>query len=556
MSESFEQKGDRRIALGLAATYFVALFASASNLGYARDEGFYFQAARAYRAWFDLLLSNPSAAIQRQVVDRYWVVNHEHPSLMKSLFAFSHQLFHEKLSWIQEPGTAYRLPGMAMGALAVAILYLWGRRALGRVGGVFAAVAFALLPRVFYHAHLACFDVPVTTMWLATSYAYFLALQTGRTRWLWGSGLLYGLLLETKHNAWLLPIALGAHLLVVVVAELLGTQRLPRPLVPRPLLYMAVLGPLVFWALWPWLWFEPWLRFPEYVRFHTQHEYYNMEFLGRTYWKPPMPEGYAWLMTFGTVPFVTLLLAAIGAFAALVFVRDDVSHSATPVARPPLLSSPGSAQLFWLIGLLVSYAPWWSSETPIFGGTKHWMTAYPFLCLLAGKGFSMLLSHLKGWLGDRGKASRALTPLAFAAVTVGPLVMTIHSHPFALSFYTPFVGGVAGAATRGLNRTFWGYTTGSLVDFLNERSEPGDSVFVHDTALQSWEMLREDGRIRSDLQGTLAIHQSDFALYHHEQHMAPVEFQIWVNYETVVPARIETLDGVPVVWVYERARPR
>jgi hypothetical protein len=141
-------------------------------------------------------------------------------------------------------------------------------------------------------------------------------------------------------------------------------------------------------------------------------------------------------------------------------------------------------------------------------------------------------------------------------VTVAPLAMTIHSHPFALSFYTPFVGGVAGAATRGLNRTFWGYTTGSLVDFLNERSEPGDSVFVHDTALQSWEMLREDGRIRSDLQGTLAIHQSEFALYHHEQHMAPVEYQIWVNYETVVPARIETLDGVPVVWVYERTRPR
>src|ERR1043165_4599705 len=111
MSQGFEQQGDRRIAIGLGAAYFVALFFSASSLGYARDEGFYFQAARAYRAWFDLLLSDPGVATQRASVDRYWSVNHEHPSLMKSLFAFSHQLFHDKLGWIQAPGTAYRVPG-------------------------------------------------------------------------------------------------------------------------------------------------------------------------------------------------------------------------------------------------------------------------------------------------------------------------------------------------------------------------------------------------------------------------------------------------------------
>jgi hypothetical protein len=370
-----------------------------------------------------------------------------------------------------------------------------------------------------------------------------------------GSGLSYGLLLETKHNAWILPAALGLHLLVVYGSELLAHQRLPRPLIPRPLLAMALWGPLVFFALWPWLWFEPWLRFPEYVRFHTQHEYYNMEFLGRTYWKPPMPEGYAWLMTLGTVPLGTLLLGTIGAVAALATLRDESEPSAKPVPHRPLLPSRGGVQLFWVIALLVSYAPWWSSKTPIFGGTKHWMTAYPFLCLLAGRAFSMLCARLEAWATELKLPSRALTPLAFASLSVAPLVMTIRSHPFALSFYTPIVGGAAGAATLGLNRTFWGYTSGSLADFINEHAAPGASVYVHDTALQSWEMLREDGRIRSDLQGTLAIHQSSLALYHHEPHMETVEYQIWVDYETVVPARIETYDGVPVVWIYERAQP-
>src|SRR5262245_52865319 len=114
---------DRWLALGLGFAYFLVLYATAHDLGYARDEGFYFYSASAYRRWFDLLLESPLAAFERANVDRFWSVNHEHPSLMKVLFAFSHQLFYEKLGWIREPGTAYRLPGMAMGALAVALTY-------------------------------------------------------------------------------------------------------------------------------------------------------------------------------------------------------------------------------------------------------------------------------------------------------------------------------------------------------------------------------------------------------------------------------------------------
>lgn len=543
----------RLVALGLGAAYFAALLLSSPSLGYARDEGFYFQAAEAYRGWFELLLSEPSLAIQRASVDRFWVVNHEHPSLMKVLFMLSHHLFHEKLAWVQEPGTAYRLPGMMMGALGVAVLYLWGSRVFGRAAGLFAALAFATLPRVFYHSHLACFDVPVTTMWLVTAYAYFLALQSGQRRWIVATGIAYGLLLEVKHNAWLLPIAMGLHLLVVQGAELLSTQRLRRPLLPAPLIAMATLGPLIFWALWPWLWFDPWQRFSDYVTFHTQHEYYNMEFMGRTYWKPPFPETYAWRMTFATVPFITLLLAGLGGFRALMLSREE---SASSAALPPLLPTRASAQFFWLVAVFVSYAPWLSSKTPIFGGTKHWMTAYPFLCLLAAGGFALVCAALRAWAVERKLPARAVAPMVGVSLGAAPLAMTIHSHPFALSFYTPLVGGAAGAATSGLNRTFWGYTTGSLVGFLNEHGPPNSRVYVHDTALPSWDMLRADGRVRSDLQGTLAIHDSSLAVYHHEPHMSRVEYQIWVDYDTVIPAYIATYDGVPVTWAYARTRAR
>jgi hypothetical protein len=116
------------------------------------------------------------------------------------------------------------------------------------------------------------------------------------------------------------------------------------------------------------------------------------------------------------------------------------------------------------------------------------------------------------------------------------------------------VGGASGAATLGLNRSFWGYTTGAVVDYLNEAAPKPARVFVHDTALQSWAMMERDGTLRKGLRPQLGVAGSMIGLYHHEQHMARVEHQIWVDYGTVKPAHIGAFNGVPVVWIYERPR--
>jgi hypothetical protein len=135
------------------------------------------------------------------------------------------------------------------------------------------------------------------------------------------------------------------------------------------------------------------------------------------------------------------------------------------------------------------------------------------------------------------------------------VVMALRVHPFGLSAYTPLVGGAPGAASLGLNRTFWGYTTQSLAPFIDESAPKRGTVFVHDTALQSFAMFQEDGRLRSDLRGSLNIAASDVALYHHEPHMSRVEHQIWVNYANISPNAITTFDGVPIAWAYRRRRP-
>lgn len=542
---------DLAIGAALFASYLGWLIYSAQDLGYARDEGFYFHAARTYGKWFELLLEDPSAAIQPRNVDRYWRENHEHPALMKSLFWASQAAFDGSL--FKERGTAYRFPAMVLSALAVSVIYGFGRRTIGRAAGVVAAVSFACMPRVFYHSHLACFDMPIVALCLLTVYAYYRSLEGRSVAWALGCGVIYGLALNTKHNAWLLPGVIGLHALSRLLPRPKEKLRAGHGFALLPLAFMLSIGPALFYATWPWIWRDTKDRLIEYVMFHWKHVYYNMEFLGQTYFEPPFPRSYAPLMTIATVPGITLLLAALGALG-MVLGRRRPGRAST---RPPGALVEGSTTalghgLLWTLGVFVSYGPWLSPDTPIFGGTKHWMPAYPYLALFAGAGFEWLRARLRqAWSPSAGR-ERALSCGLAAAVLIGPVVMTWHSHPFGLSAYTPIVGGAPGAASLGLNRTFWGYTTGSVVDFMNERAGKRDRVFLHDTALDSFRMLQKDGRLRSDLIPWGSVAGSQLALYHHEQHMSRVEYMIWVDYGTTAPAYVATHDGVPVVWLYAR----
>ena len=154
----------------------------------------------------------------------------------------------------------------------------------------------------------------------------------------------------------------------------------------------------------------------------------------------------------------------------------------------------------------------------------------------------------QGWL-----ARLPLVPAGLLlCVVVAPAVMTFDSHPWGLSAYTSLVGGAPGAANLGLNRTFWGYTTGAVQGFVNEQVPKRGAVYVHDTAMQSFDLMRRDRRLRPDLRGVWRIHDSSYALYHHEPHMSRVEHQVWVDYGTTAPAHVGTHHGVPVVWIFAR----
>jgi hypothetical protein len=130
-------------------------------------------------------------------------------------------------------------------------------------------------------------------------------------------------------------------------------------------------------------------------------------------------------------------------------------------------------------------------------------------------------------------------------------VETWHSHPFGLAHYTYGAGGTPGAADYGMNRQFWGYTTGSLGPFFRRHLRDGGSVYICDTHGTAFDMMRRDGLLPDGIRAAWTLEDADYAIVHHEHHFAEVDAQIWVQYGSAKPAFVLLHDGVPLVSVYE-----
>ena len=534
---------DHVLGAALCVGYVALLLYTAPALGLARDEAMYVHAAESYGRWYTLLFSEPSTALRPEVIDRFWQVNHEHPALAKTLFAWSH-LLDQQLGLFSRESLAFRFPGMLSAGLLLWLIHVFGTHLFGRTAGLFAACAYALLPRPFYHAHLYAFDVPITLAVTAVAYAYLRSLRDWR--WALWTGVLFGCALATKHNSWVLPGIFALHFaLAVALDRWRGARALSA--VPYWLFAMLALGPLLFVGGWPWLWHDTLARFGRYAAFHLHHEYYNMEYFGVNYFWPPFPSSYAWVMTAFTVPVTTLMCALFGVAVAvrttLAGLRRSAAHAAESDPRQPVVLLLGCL----LAPLVIISLP----STPIFGGTKHWFTAYPFLALFAGLGFTRAVEGFRAALSERRAwLRRVVVAPAFAGLLAPAAVETAHSHPFALSHYGMLAGFVPGAAELGMNRQFWGFTTGSLVDFLNARLPDGGRVYLCDTLDGAFRMLANDALLSPNIIATPNIADADLALVHHEHHFVEVDHQIWTTYGSTKPTYVLTYDGVPIISVY------
>jgi hypothetical protein len=404
-------------------------------------------------------------------------------------------------------------------------------------------------------------------------FAYWKSLRS--PRWGIAAGVLFGVALGVKHNAWLMPIFLVGHYLWMRRGDL-RARRVPRP--PLAFVAMLVLGPIIFYAHWPWLWNAPVARTRQYVNRHLQHEHYNFEYLGLNWNNPPTSTARKlirstapFVETAFTVPVTTLALAAVG-IAALARRRRGQPVAAdgpgegpdAPDEKPSWLRpgadvdrAPGAFLAVQTLGPLAVLAV---PSTPIFGGVKHFMTAMPYLAVLAGIGLARLIPVLVGLLPAARARLLRVAPAAFALLVCLPAVVeTRRSHPDGLSHYNLLAGGFAGGASQGMNRQFWGYAVLPMLDVIN-RDEPANrAMYWHDVIHDAVNMYKRDGRLDLSVGdtgfGEDALRRSQSGILFYEKHWAIYEGWFWDSYGTTKPFMVREREGVPLVTMYLRGSP-
>ena len=496
--------------------------------------------------------------------------NPDHPPLGRVWLGF----WHDFVEWLFPPSDhplneygirfvtdCARVGSATAFALTVFLIGFVATKWYGRAAGIVAAVSLVLMPRVFAHAHLASLE---TFMNLTYSAAILSVAHWWRVRSPGFSrsetqppeggttnvsltiavltGILFGFALLTKMQAILIPPAVGVWALWHW-----RTQAI------KPLLIFGVVGVIVFFVGWPWLWLDPLHNFREYFARTTSRAVLHCYYLGQVWADKDVPWHYPFVMFAVTVPVGLHALAfcgVIGGGRAWRQSREQLLLAATlfPLV---LFALPGVAVYDGERLFLVSYPMWavligrgtqlvWNFfrqpvETPSLGtNTSKWIWAVPrsvwllvlfflygmfviaqvsadypeevvFRCFLIGamlccvgtypfwsSWFSKVeTSTRKIFVTDKNRSVGLIVWLLMQSIGV------ITTHPCQLSYYNLTVGGSPGAERVGLERTYWGDSlTRSELDDVAKSMGTG-AILVVEPVLHQFQLndLREQSPI-------------------------------------------------------------
>lgn len=558
-------RADRWLAAALAVATTVLVATTAQELGFTRDEGYYFKAGEQYWGWFAELARRPTEALSQAGIDRGWGYNHEHPPLMKTLFAWSFGaadvLGLSGKGGLVHAHDALRFPAWCFAGLSVALTFLVARTFLSRRAAVLAALLWLSLPHPFWHMHVACFDVGITAghAWLVLGYLRWRHTPKGAL----AVGVLFGLAAAVKHNVLVVPALFVLHWLITEADPVRRERegwRLPR--IPLVFLSLALVGPLVFFLTWPWLWPDPLLRVGQYLGFHLRHEHYPILYFGKLWTHPPFPVEFPFVMSAVTIPMAALVLMALGVVLALLVSARALrarwssvaSSSSAEVTRVPFGEGPerasGAALLLVLMNAFMPFVlialPW----TPIFGGTKHWMNGLPFLCVLAAWALEEACARLRS-IEVRG--ARFAFALLACLVVVPGFWISARVWPYGLGSYNELIGFTRGAANVGMQRTFWGYEPRAALPLVAERTPRSGRIHFGDTNQDSWRMYLRDGLLRADVGWSGTVRGAAVASVQPQGEFKQQWLDVWNEWSDRSPDVVLHADGVPVATVTVKA---
>jgi 4-amino-4-deoxy-L-arabinose transferase-like glycosyltransferase len=357
--------------------------------------------------------------------------------------------------------------------------------------------------------------------------------------------LAYGVLVVSMGSQRFLAtfLALSPHLFIFVAASVGGAYLLWQ--LKRvhgatfealaPLVAMAVLGPVIFYAHWPYLWFHPVDRTAWYMAFHAQHNHYTWFYLGELLRAPPFPLSYVVVVTALTVPtaiFVPMCAGLLGTLWRAVKLKANLLEgliAVNAIASIAIISQP---------------------DVPHFGGVKHWFPSMPFLAVLAGISLERGAKALsQRW--PKLKEDFAVGGLA-ALCSVSGIIATARVYPYGTSAYSEMAGGLPGAATLGMQRQFWANNVTGVLDWINQNARPGERVYLHECHGGQIHDYQRNGMVRTDLVFVGDANAADIVAYQYHQEFRQHELMAWNAFGSWKPVTGLYVDETPQIVVYRR----
>lgn len=453
-----------------------------------------------------------------KVIKKYFDEDYTyHPPVARTLFGITWKLFNDSLGEIK----AVRLGSALLYAISIALLFLLVSECYGIVPGLTASLGLLLTPPAFGHAHLAALDSPIASMWLITAVCFVKGLHS--RAWAVGFAVAAGLTMNTKVHGFAAPVPMFLWAMFYFRKEAVAN-----------IWACVLITPFVLWLSNPLYWHAPVyeiVQFLDNMLHKGTYEKIATTFMGEKYAYSP-PKYYAPFMVLITTPPMILVLASLGMLWAgkYIFKRDP---------DKPL---GGKLDVFLLFNMMTALGLTMFKNIPIYDGVRLFLPAFSFLAGLAGTGLYQFCQRFK----EGKKRFTRMTGIALVSLLLSAISI-IRIHPFEMSYFNLYIGGLPGAKSLDMEPTYWNDAfTLDTVKLMNEKYK--GKVFSWRNGVEvTFDYYKEIGLIDD----SIVQKKKGYDYYLLQYRLGWFEPKSWYYALYMAPEHSVQREGVPLLEIYK-----
>ncbi|OGL51245.1 MAG: hypothetical protein A3C43_07250 [Candidatus Schekmanbacteria bacterium RIFCSPHIGHO2_02_FULL_38_11] len=502
-----------------------SLYFTLSDIGAVVDEiGTYRKSSVSFVNWIEVALNaifngDFSSFISKEVVEKYFPDKYfYHPPFSNFLSGITWYIFHDSLGEFK----AYRLAPAILFSISTSLLFLCVAKYYSVLAGIFTSLSFIFIPPVFGYAHLFTIDSPIAIMWFLTAYCFLRGIES--PMWSVILGIVWGLSLNTKVHAYFIPVSLFLWSFIFAKKKFQNN-----------FFSMFFISPVVLYLTNPFFWYDFVHKFFIFFRKMTTRE--TFEFIPTSFLESiydfSLPWYYPFYMVLITIPPLIVIFFLSGTLISLG--REPFSL----LKKDKEESGIGS---FFILNALVPLILTALPVTPDYDGVRLFLPAYYFLAALAGVGFYYLEGAILRF--NHGRMASVVILLICLLPSIYSLISI---HPFELSYYNSFIGGVKGATESGFETTYWNdaFTPRVASDF--NQLFKGKIFSKRNGLYMSFDYYHSLGILRKDIKYSEADY--DYYILYFRQGWFNEEDWMYAKYMS--PVYTAEVERTPLISIYK-----